>query len=832
MKSNKAGRIALFILVILATIGLGCVAYYGIGPNKDGSIFNIKKGLDLAGGVSITYQIVGDDNPSAEDLEDTMTKLRMKAETYSTEAQVYKEGDDRITVEIPEVTDAEGILAELGKPGSLYFISQTDSEGNYNYTYMVTADGQPVYHDEHDVYFIYATDNNLPVLYDTETMSAKLDEEGNVVPYDGTNAEESDLTLVLLKSIDELKADGSIILEGGNVVTAKAGTQQNQTTGAEEYVVQLGFDSAGAEAFKEATTKAYANHETIAIYYDGQFISVPSVSAVIGNGEAVISGNFDDSSAKRLASKIKIGAMKLELEELRSNIVGAQLGSDAISTSLKAAAVGLIIVALIMICVYFLPGLAAVIALVMYTAMIIVTLSLFNTEITLTLPGIAGIILSIGMAVDANVIIFARIREELATGKTLQSSVDIGFKKALSAIVDGNITTLIAAVILILMGSGTVRGFAQTLMIGIILSMFTALVITRILVNGFIALGLENLKLYGVAKEKKAFDFVSKGGIMLSIAGAIIVVGLGFMAFHQIKSGDMFNYSLEFQGGSVTTADLGRDMTIQEIDSEIVPYVEDITGDGNVQVQKIEGTTQVNIKTRALDEAERATFNDVLTEQFGVEEQTITSETISATISGEMRREAIVAVLVAVAFMLLYIWLRFSDIRFGISSVAALLHDVLIVLSFYAIARVSVGSTFIACMLTIVGYSINATIVIFDRVRENKKAAAEAMAAEAIAKRRNKKKGKEAPEEGEKDLLKEIVNKSISQTLSRSILTSVTTLVMVVCLYIMGVSSIKEFALPLIVGIIAGGYSSVFIAGIVWRFLRIKFEPKYEEDDD
>ncbi len=424
-------------------------------------------------------------------------------------------------------------------------------------------------------------------------------------------------------------------------------------------------------------------------------------------------------------------------------------------------------------------------------------------EVTLTLPGIAGIILSIGMAVDANVIIFARVKEEIALGKSVRNSLKSGFQKAMSAIVDGNVTTLIAAAVLWLKGSGSVKGFAQTLAIGIIVSMFTALVITRLIIFSFYSVGLRSEKLYyHKTKERKSIDFLSKRNICFVVSLAVIILGFMFMGVNGSKGQGAFEYSLEFEGGTSTTVPFDKDYTIEEIDEQIVPVVEKVTGDNNVQTQKVAGSKQVIIKTRALELDQREALNKALADGFGVKQEEITAENISSTVSNEMRRDAIIAVIIATLCMLLYIWFRFKDIRFATSAVVALLHDVLVVLAFYAAARVSVGNTFIACMLTIVGYSINATIVIFDRIRE-----------ELHYKTRTTD-------------LKELVNKSITQTLTRSIYTSLTTFVMVAVLFIMGVSSIKEFALPLMVGIICGGYSSVCITGALWYVMKTKLAKK------
>ncbi len=754
MKKNRA-VISLIIFVLILGL-LGYTAVFGVGSDKSGSASSIKLGLDLAGGVSITYQVVGEENPSAEDMSDTIYKLQQRVQNYSTEAQVYQEGNDRINIEIPGVSDANAILEELGKPGSLYFISETDSEGNANYTLLG---------------------------YD-------LDEEGRPDPIYQLN-----------KTLDELLADGSVVLTGTEVESARARTQQD-SLGNSEHVVQLSLNESGRQAFADATTKALANGESIAIYYDDDFVSVPNVQAAITDGNAVITGQESFEEAEQLASTIRIGGLKLELEELRSNVVGAQLGSAAIESSLFAAAVGFALVVIFMIAVYYVSGLAASLALCLYTELMIILLYAF--EVTLTLPGIAGIILSIGMAVDANVIIFARIREELADGKSVDGAIKAGFSKAFSAILDGNVTTFLAALVLGVMGSGTIKGFAITLVLGIILSMFTALVVTKFLMNALYAVGIQSEKAYGVGKEKKTINFLSKKYVFFGISIAVILAGFVVMGVNKARTGMPLNYSLDFVGGTSTTVTLNEDMSLEDIDAQIVPHIEKITGDGNVQTTKVAGSNDIIIKTRTLNVDEREAFADVMTSNFGVAEDSITAETISATVSSEMKSDAIVAILVATLFMLLYIWFRFKDIRFGASAVIALLHDVLVVLAFYAAVRVSVGNTFIACMLTIVGYSINATIVIFDRIRENL---------------RNM---------GHKDNLQDLVNRSISQTLSRSIFTSLTTFFMVASLEVFGVSSIREFALPLIAGILCGTYSSVCITGALWFVFKTKLGKKAE----
>lgn len=712
MKKSRGvwSLIATTLLIVL----LGFTTIVGFGKGKIGSAKNITLGLDLAGGVSITYQ-AKDKNPTSEQMSDTIYKLQKRVEQYSTEATVYQEGDDRINIEIPGVTDANKILDELGKPGSLVF---QDSEGN-------------------------------------------------------------------------------VVLEGTDVKTASAKTTQDEMNN-KEYIVELILTKDGTDKFAKATAENLGKQ--IAIVYDGKTISNPVVQSEIDGGQAYIDGMASYEEAENLASTIRIGGLQLELEELRSNVVGAQLGEEAISTSLLAGAIGLAIVLVFMCIVYLLPGFASSIALIIYTGLTLVLLNAFN--ITLTLPGIVGIVLSIGMAVDANVIIFARVREELAAGRAVKSALRIGFQKALSAIIDGNITTLIAALVLGLKGTGSVKGFAQTLALGVVVSMFTALFITRIIIFSLYAIGFRDVKFYGAKKTTKVRNFLGKKAVCFAISGVIILGGLGIMGYHAAKGQGAFKYSLEFMGGTSTNVTFNEDYSIKEIDSKVVPVVEKITKDANVQTQKVDGSNAVIIKTRSLDLEEREAFNKAMVDNFDVDESLITSENISSTVSSEMRSDAVVALLIATACMLLYIWFRFKDVRFATSAVIALLNDVLFVVVFYGVARISVGNTFIACILTMVGYSINSTIVIFDRIREELK-----------VQKRN-------------EDLATLVNRCISETLTRSIYTNFTTFVMVVILFILGVSSVKEFAAPLMVGIVGGTFSSITITGALWYIMRTKIQKK------
>ena len=726
MKDKKKGLLHLFI--IIAIIGLcSYITLVGITSAHKGSAKNIKLGLDLAGGVSITYEATKD-NPTATEMKDTIQMMQQRAEVYSTESSVVQVGDNRIEIDIPGVADADEVLKSLGKEGSLDFVAEDDM---------------------------------------------KLDKKGNP-QYTKT------------------------VCTGKHIKKAEAGTQQNEVTKNKEYVVELSFNAKGTKLFADATKAAYPTKKKIYIVYDGKVLSDPNVQAEITDGKAVISGSFDTyDKAEELASMIRIGALPVELKEIQSQVVGAQLGQDAIQTSLLAGAIGFALVVIFMLVFYRLPGLAASIALVFYLVLMLVALNGLN--ITLTLPGVAGIILNIGMAVDANVIIFTRIKEELAKGKSVQTSIKLGFEKALSAIVDGNVTTLIAAFVLYIKGSGTIRGFATTLAMGIILSMFTALYITKYILQAMYSLGVDDVKYFGVEKPRRQIKFVQNRVKFFVISGVLIAGCVVCLIVNKATSGNILNYGLDFLGGTTYDIPFGKDT---KIDSSLKKEVESIfaknSNSNDIVISEVSGSNELNVKTVELTEEQRANVTNELSKKYSIKEKNIQIQSISASVSGEMKRDAVLAVIIAAICMLIYIWFRFKDIVFAGSAVLALLHDVIVVLLVYAAAKISVGNTFIACMLTIVGYSINATIVIFDRIRENI--------------------GTRSSITDER--LSEIVNDSITQTLTRSINTSLTTFFMVFMLAILGVDSVREFAIPLHAGIVCGAYSSVCITGTLWYTIK------------
>lgn len=722
MKKTKRNAVLVIIAFLLV---LGVAIYTAIfGVADRGKVEYIKLGLDLKGGLSVTYEIQEDDY-SDKDLEDTKYKIEKRVEAYTNEYSVYEDGDKKITAEIPGVTNADEILEALNIEGKLEFLDPD------NYTKW--SQGQ------------------------------------------------------------EYEA----ALTGDDIKNATAGIDSDNGN---DNVVQLAFTDEGAQKFADVTAANVG--KVVYIIYDNKVVSAPTVQSAITGGSAEINKIGSYEEAEQLATTIRIGALPLTLKQVRSNIVGATLGSDAISTSLKAGAIGIALVFLIMIIVFRIPGLVASFALAFYTILDLLVINLFN--VTLTLPGIAGVILSVGMAVDANVIIFTRIKEELADGKAVKQAVKGGFHNALSAIIDGNVTTLIAALVLGIFGTGTIKGFAITLAIGVVLSVFTALAVSQSLLTALVNLGVADAKYFGVAREPKKTNFVKAGKFCMLGSLIVIIACFCMMPVNNKSKGSPLNFSVEFAGGTSLTVGFDKEYSLSEAESDIVPVIAEAAGIGEagISVQTVSGTNEIVFKMPELsddgtDDSQMSKVRTALTDKLGADVKE--ANVISGSVSSEMSKNAIFSVILAAILMLIYIAIRFHDVKFGASAVIALLHDVAMVFCLYIILRLTVGNTCIACLLTIVGYSINATIIIFDRIREN------------IDIMRPK-----------KATYKDIVNLSINQTFSRTIYTSLTTFVTIFVLYIMGVASIKEFALTLMAGIIIGAYSSVCITGPLWYTMKTK----------
>lgn len=584
-------------------------------------------------------------------------------------------------------------------------------------------------------------------------------------------------------------ADGSLVLEGNDVKKAEAG-RDDQSTG---YAVNLQFDGKGTDLFADATTKAFNGQVTsaiegvgdgaIAIVLDGQIISAPNVNEPITGGSCSITGNFDQEEAQQLAAQINGGALPIALKEVTSSVQSATIGFNALQMSIIAGFIGLALIFLLMLIAYRGLGLCADIALLLYVVLVLNIMASMGT--VLTLPGIAGIIVSIGMAVDANVIIFSRIREEIMLGRTVRVATETGSKRAMTTVVDSQITTLIAAVILYEIGTSAVKGFAYTFMIGIIISIFTAVVITQLYVklmaqsDRFAKKSLFGIKADNTASFsiKNTIHFMNKRKVFYCISAGILIIGLAFGLIRGL------NYGIDFTGGTMIQLDMGKQVKIARVEDSIKEYKLDPQ-----IIYSGENNDQIVIRTiDSLNKQERAKVINSINEEFGIEKDNIVAqEFFGPSVGKELRNNAILAIVIAAICMMIYIRIRFRQWKFGGAAMLGVLHDVLIVISFYAIFGVTVDNPFIAGILTVVGYSINDTIVIFDRIRENI---------------RYMKRG----------TLMETIDQSITQTLGRSLMTSITTIIVMVPMVIIAGEAIREFVFPLMVGVIAGTYSSICV---------------------
>jgi len=600
---------------------------------------------------------------------------------------------------------------------------------------------------------------------------------------------------------------GNVLLTGAEVSNARAEFIQAHGVGAPEMIVSLQFTNEGAQKFADATRANIG--QPLMIFMDDELISAPNVNSVITDGSAQISGNFSRESAELLASQIRSGSLPFGLDVISDSLIGARLGAEALRTSIIAGIVGLALVLIFMAVVYRTMGLAADLALVIYVAIVMLLISALN--VTLSLPGIAGIILSIGMAVDANIVIFERIREEVVAGKTLRGAIRTGYRRAWPAILDSNVTTLIAGGVLFWLGTGPIMGFAQMLIIGILVSMFTCLFVTRVITLCFIDLGL--IKAAHILPRKKSDLEVQKHPIVdvftsespepqpiierrkiyFAISAGIIALGLAFMLFNTVRGNGWFNLDVEFSGGTSFFIEIGQPFDNADIEN----IVRDITGVAAPQIQQVLNEDAVMIRLAELDMETRVALMDALAERYNLDHGAFSYTDVSPAVSAAMQQSAILAIVVATLGMFAYIAIRFRDWRTGSSAVLAQLHDALVVLCLYAILRIPLNYAFIAVMLTTLGYSINATIIIFDRMRENRV---------------------RMPAKTSNALL---INASVTQTLRRTVISTFTSFLAVLMLYIIGVAAIRDFTLPILVGLLFGAYSSVFLSGSMW-FMMIK----------
>ena len=615
-----------------------------------------------------------------------------------------------------------------------------------------------------------------------------------------------------LIAIKSTTRDGKAPLDGG--VITDAGKTFGPTTGMPE--VDMVMNAEGARIW--ATMTANNIGRSIAIVLDGMVYSYPRVNSEITGGRSQISGQFTVTEADDLANVLKSGKLPAPARIIQEAVVGPSLGSESINAGLVSFAIAFLLVLAYMIFFYSGAGMVANVALITNVLFLLGALVSFGA--VLTLPGIAGIVLTLGMAVDANVIIYERIKEEMRAGKALRLAVSDGYKNAYSAIVDGNLTTIITGIVLAIFGSGPVQGFATTLVIGIITSLITSIFITRLVFEWRLSknknITFENNTTRNFLQNTK-FDFIAvrKYAYMFSIA--IIIIGLGFIF------GKGFSYGVDFTGGRTYVVRFDQEVTVENVRTALL----DEFGEA-VEVKQFGGGSQMKVTTKFMidnnsEETDALVDSKIYTALKGfflheltLEEFTATtdnpngivsSEKVGPTIADDIKRDAVIAVILALAAIFIYIAARFRNWTWGTGGVIALAHDAIFAMSFFAIFTgvlpfsLDVDQTFIAAILTIIGYSINDTVVIFDRIREYR----------TIYPKRD---------------LKENINDAINSTLTRSFNTSMTTMVVLLAIAIFGGEVIRGFSVALIVGILIGTYSSIFIASPVVYDLYQKREAK------
>ncbi|GIL00722.1 MAG: protein translocase subunit SecDF [Alphaproteobacteria bacterium] len=648
-------------------------------------------------------------------------------ELGTTEPVVQRQGDDRVLVQVPGFDDPARLKDIIGQTAKLTF-------------HLVSTE-----------------------------MSAEEALQGR--PPAGTRIlyEESDPPVPYL-------IESRAMVEGEDLVDAQPGFDQRTN----EPIVTFRFDTRGATRFCQVTSANVGR--PFAIVLDEQIISAPVIRDAICGGSGQISGNFTVESANDLAVLLRAGALPAKLDVIEERTVGPGLGADSIEAGKIASIVGGIAVIVFMLAIYGFLGVLANIALIANISLIVAVLSVLGA--TLTLPGIAGIVLTVGMAVDSNVLIYERVREERRNGRSLIQSFDAGFKQALATIIDANITTLIAAVILFYLGSGPIRGFAVTLAIGVITTVFTAYTFTRLMVALWVRYRRPTklpARLFGILPEDTSLKFMRYRRIAFPVSG---IVALASIVLFFTAS---LNYGIDFKGG-----------TLIEVQSKAaVADVGDVRSRlaglniGEVQVQNFGSPADVLIRVEsqgAGDSAEQsaeAKVRTALESDFDLRRV----EVVGPTVSGELAQTGTIAVIVSLIAIMIYIWFRF-EWQFSLGAVIATLHDVILTIGMFAVLRLDFSLSSIAAILTIVGYSLNDTVVVYDRIRENLR------------------KYKKMP-------IPQLLDMSINQTLSRTILTSSTTLVALFSLYFLGGEVLSSFTFAMIFGIFVGTYSSIFVAAPV-----------------
>jgi SecD/SecF fusion protein len=725
-------RILALVLVIVA-VALSVIMIWP--PEK-----KIALGLDIKGGTSFLIKLQQTDKEITPSMLDQAVEVIRKRVDYfgASEPIISPVGKDRILVQIPGL-DAEKI-----------------QEARQQLSRVAKLEFKLVYPDNGErLRAIDAGTEVIPPEYKIETHTPHA-EEGKKKP-------ETERLLV------KKKAD-----LGGERVSGS-----NAYYGNEGWGVQLRFDSDGAKQFGDITEKSKGFR--FAIVLDGAIQSAPVIRDAIYGGSAQITGRFSETEARSLASVLENPLQTpVSIEEERS--VSPTLGLDSIRSSIFAGLLGLAITLVCVLVYYRFAGVIACLALLINIVLLIGSFQLIPGGVVLTLPGIAGIILTIGLAVDASVLIYERLREELALGKSLKVAVQAAYQKAFSSIFDANVTTLITATILFWKATGPVRGFAIALTLGILASLFTALIVGRNAFESFVETNrVKKVSMLHLISSQH-INFLGKGFLAVMCSLALMIAGATSFYLKGEK-----NFGVDFKGGDLLTLSSPAVIDVGEVRHALEPLK---LGDVSIQESAQGGKYYITVRTplHTSDKVEQQLPQTMPNAQFKVEG----SERVGALVGGELAKNSLIALGLGILGILIFVTFRF-ELSFAVGAIVALLHDVIITVGMFSLLGRELSLTMVGAILTIAGYSINDTIVVYDRIREGL----------ASSKRGS---------------IEQIMNDSINQTLSRTILTSTVTLIPIVCLFFLGGSVLRDFSLAIIIGVVVGTYSSIFIASpiVLW----------------
>jgi SecD/SecF fusion protein len=805
------------LFVILLVLGLiaGSAAAIVSKPTR--------LGLDLKGGVELVYE--GEPTPQSkvtpEAIDRAIDIMRERVDALGvSEPEIQRLGGDQVSVGLPDVKNAERAIEQVGTTAQLYFY---DFEGNVIgdkrrpipglYEAVQRASKQKPQPDANNTtgkqLYLFKRDRTLRAGPDSSRKDLLSEFDGRKPKFDTIVTVPEGTVVVRAERPDDFPSDKEFeqfyVLKDNPELSGKdiKNPEQNFDPQTNEPNVTFDFTDKGRNAFHNVTRRlaqrgqanqipgqpADASFQTFAVVLDREIVTRPYINfnenpdGIDGRTGAQISGSFTVQSAQDLAEFLKIGALPIDLKLISQTQVSATLGKQALRQGLVAALVGFVLVLIFLFVLYRLLGVVAGLALIAYAVFFFALIELI--PITLTLPGIAGLVLTIGVAADSNIVIFERIKEEIRAGRTVSAAISQGYKRGIATIIDANVVTLITAFILFILATAGVKGFAFTLGVGTIVSLFTAVLLTQAILGSMGRSPLmQSPAMLGVGKRhlRWSFDFVGKSKLFFAMSGVILLVGAIALATKGL------NFGIDFESGTRVTSSLERQASVEDVRDALDPI-----GLGDAKIQEVDdpelGENVVQIATPQLEPGEVRRVQDRLDSEFGIATDGFSSQSVGPTFGETVARSAIYAIIFSLLAIMGYVAFRFEP-KFAVPVLIALFHDLLITAGVYSLSGREVTTSTVAALLTILGFSLYDTVIVFDRIREN------------------------APRMP-RATFSQIVNRSMSEVLTRSVATSQSTLFPVAALLLFGGETLKDFAFALLVGIASGTYSSIFIASPV-----------------